>query len=154
MFDYLSRCSQEEILGAACALRRFASEPVEQSVAHSLPRQMGGFGRHSQQGTVLKAMQHRTEIVLPKTYDQLVLNAGVKAKRIMGKKTKNTQLMDKLAPEQAAKWKEMCDRTWENGVSAWDNAIATLPLIQGNVIMRSKDKRIVCIKMNGGLNFL
>jgi hypothetical protein len=50
MFGYLSRRSEEEILRAACALRRSAGEPVEQSVAHSLPRQMGGFERHSQQG--------------------------------------------------------------------------------------------------------
>jgi hypothetical protein len=103
---------------------------------------------------VPKAMQRHTEIVLPKTYDQLVLNAGLKAKDMTGKKTKgkNTQLTDKLAPEQAAKWKETCDRTWEEGVSAWDNAVATLPLIQRNMIIWSKDKRIVCIKMNGSVD--
>lgn len=103
---------------------------------------------------VLKAMQCHTEIVLPETYDQSVLNAGLKAKDTTGKKTKgkNTQLTDKLAPEQTAKWKETCNRTWEEGVSAWDNAITTLPLIQGNVI--SKDKRIVYIKMNGGVDLL
>jgi hypothetical protein len=82
----------------------------------------------------------------------LVLNAGLKAKQSMGRKTKDTQLTDKLAPKQAAKWKEMSDCAWEEGVSAWDNTIATLPLNQGNMIMRSKDKRDVCIKMNGGVN--
>ena len=101
---------------------------------------------------VLNAMQRHTEIVLPETYDQLVLNAELKAKHNTGQKTRNTHLTDKLAPEQAAKWKETCDRTWEEGVNAWDNAIATLTLIQGNVIIRSKDKRIVCIKLNGGVD--
>jgi hypothetical protein len=105
---------------------------------------------------VLKATQRHTEIVLPETYDQLVLNAGLKAKDMTGKKTKgkNTQLTDKLAPEQAAKRKETCDRTWEEGVSAWDDAITTLPLIQGNMIIWSKDKRIIYIKMNGGMDLL
>lgn len=101
---------------------------------------------------VLKAMQRHTEIVLPETFDELLRNAELKAKHNTGKKTRNTHLTDKLVPEQAAKWKETCDRTWEEGVSAWDDAIATLPLIQGNVIIRSKDKRIVSVKLNGGVD--
>jgi hypothetical protein len=101
---------------------------------------------------VLKAMQRHTEIVLPETYNQLVLKAELQANHTPGQKTKNTNLTNKLTEEQAAKWKETCDQTWDDGVNAWDKAIATLPLIQGNVIIRSKDKRIVCVKLNGGIN--
>jgi hypothetical protein len=101
---------------------------------------------------VLKAMQRHTEIVLPETYNQLVFNAELEANHTTGKKTKNTRLTEKLTEEQAAKWKETCDQTWDDGVNAWDKAIATLPLIQGNVVIRSKDKKIVCIKLNGGVD--
>jgi hypothetical protein len=50
---------------------------------------------------VLKAMQRHTEIVLPETYNQLVLNAELQANHTTGQKTKNTNLTNKLTEEQA-----------------------------------------------------
>jgi hypothetical protein len=101
---------------------------------------------------VLKALQRHTEIILPETFDQLNLKAELQANYTTGQKTKNTRLTDKLTVEQAAKWKEACDQIWDDGVNAWDKAIATLPLFKGNVIIRSKDKRIVCVKLSGGMD--
>lgn len=46
----------------------------------------------------------------------------------------------------------MQDHAWEAGINAWDEAVAILPFIKGNIVIRSKDKRIICVKLNGGVD--
>jgi hypothetical protein len=69
MFGYLSRCSEEEILRAACALRRSAGEPVSNLLRILYPDKWEDLNDIANREKVLKAMQRWTEIVLPKTYD-------------------------------------------------------------------------------------
>lgn len=116
--------------------KSFQLPPLTPHPTSTKPRFPGEWNEADQDhiyANVLAAMEDYTEIVLPETWQELV---DLATKR-------SAPHVKAFNPAQQAAWNRV--------VEAWDSDVDTLPLIKGNIIMRSQDGKIVLVKLDQGL---